>query len=404
MARKTDKREAGRADPGALVTAPGELEALAGRIRAAGRFGVDMEFRRERTYLAELELIQVAAPAEIAVVDPLAIGDLGPLLELVVDAETEVVLHAGRQDLEIVYELTGCPAQRVFDTQVAAALVGHGDQAPYDVLVRRVLGRKLPKLHTTSDWSRRPLSPEQLAYAVDDVRYLLELRDTLAARLEEAGRSVWAAEEMAYLEDPGTYQSDPDALCRSVKGHGRLEADQLACLRELASWRDDMARRRNLPRRWVVPDDVLVDVARRKPKRLADIEGLRRLPAKIREREGPAMLERVQHALELPPDEWPAPQAARRDEAGSAAAIDLLEVYLRQRADDTGVAVSYLGSRRELAALVRNVRGDDGLRSKLLDGWRRELVGDDLVEIASGRRALRFDPDAGRVVPSKPDG
>jgi len=383
-----------------MVTDDTALRAVCERLAGAGSFGMDMEFRREKTYLARLDLVQVASVDEVALVDPHADVDLQPLLDLIADPRVEVIVHSGRQDLEIAYELGGVIPANVFDTQIAGALVGFGEQVPYDRLLSSLVGKQIGKLETTSDWSRRPLTERQVSYAVDDVRYLPELRRKLGEELESRGRTEWAAEEMASLHDAATYDRDGSELWRSVSGSGRLKRRELAVLRELAIWREELARRRDLPRRWVLPDDVLLDIARRAPERVEDIETISRLPEKVLKREGAEIVARVRQALDTPQDTWPKPASGRED-PDVVAAADLLDMFLRIRAAETGVAQTYLATRKDLLAAVRSVRKGSGEQPPLLRGWRRELVGEDCVRIVQGEVSLRYDPDSGRVAVSR---
>ncbi len=387
--------------PWRMVVEPDDLAELCTDLRAAGRFGIDMEFSRERTYYATLELVQVASPDQLAIVDPLRIEDLSPLFDLVADPDVECVFHAGSQDLEIMYQAAEREPRRVFDTQIAAALVGFGDQTRYDILVRKMLNRKLSKHQSTTDWAKRPLSEEQVAYALDDVRYLLPLRDALAERLDKEGRSGWVAEEMQHLEQAATYIKDPESLLRGIKGFGKLDGEQLAILRELAVWRTELAQRRNQPIRWVVPDDVLLAIARRKPSKIEQLTELRRLSQKVAEREGAEILERVKRARSLPSDDRPQVRAFEAEDRVIDAVVELLDVWVRQRAHDTGVAASYLGTRKHITELVRAVRAGthESDPPELLRGWRRELVGDELVDLAEGRTGIAVDPSTGRVHP-----
>ncbi|HVE90808.1 MAG TPA: ribonuclease D [Actinomycetota bacterium] len=378
-----------------LVDSPKELSSLCESLRSAGCFALDMEFRRDKTYFARLDLVQVATPEFVAIIDPQKAGSLDPLWELIGDPAVEVVVHSGRQDLEILKEAGGPAPRNVFDTQVAASFLGFGDQVPYNRLLAAVLGRQILKLETTSDWSRRPLSEAQIEYAIDDVRDLPELRRQLGERLSEAGRAEWAAQEMTRLEQSAATSRDPATLWKLVAGSSRLRGRQMDVLRELAAWRESLARRRNLPRKWVVPDDVLVDIAKRMPRKLDDISSIQRLSSTVLEREGPAILECVTKASAAPAKEPSQPD--RRDPAVSAAA-DMLELLLRIRGEESGVATPLLGTRSEVLDVVRWVRGESQKRPPLLDGWRGEIVGGDLVALASGIRSLRFEPGSGKVV------
>lgn len=391
-----------------MISTERELADLCDRLRGRTTFGIDMEFQRERTFYARLQLVQIADDDELFLVDPLAVPDLGPLYDLVCDPAIETVVHAGGQDMEIVFQQGGRPPRNIFDTQIAAALIGVGDQPGYATLIDRFFDVRLSKTETQTDWSRRPLTEAQVAYALDDVRYLAELRRRLAQRLDTLGRASWAVEEMQHYEDPGTYVKDPRKLFMRVSRFRSLQRRGLAILRELAAWREAEAIRRDEPRGRIIADEVLVEIARRAPAKAADLSALRGLnPGEVR-RSGDGLLAAVRAALALPEAEWPVLAPPRAEDPDVALAGDLLEVFLRSRAREAEIAPSYLGTHADLAALVEHVRGrgnvdtlPDDERPALLAGWRRQLVGDDLVAIAAGRISLHVDPDNGRVAATR---
>jgi ribonuclease D len=381
-----------------IITRGQELGHLVGRLREGGVFALDTEFERERTYWPKLQLIQVGLPDENVIIDPLSRVDLGPLFELISDRSLEKVTHAGRQDAEIFFHRTGKPPANLYDTQIAAALVGLGDQMSYVHLVQRVLKVRLKKTERVTDWGRRPLSDAQVEYALDDVRYLLEVRRRLNERLETLGRSGWLREESSFYEDPGTYAQDPQMLWTRLSGRKGLDRGELAVLRELAAWREDEAARRDEPRGRVVPDDVLVELAARSPARIADLHPLRRLHPREIERSGQAILRAVKRGLNVPESEFPEPPRAHRDDPDSALIVDLMAVLLRKRARENRVAASYFGNQRALSELGEWLSGPrTEPRPRLLTGWRGELVGEELVSLYEGKTRLGVDPEARRV-------
>lgn len=391
-----------------MATTTKQVAEVCRLAREAGAFSLDVEFRRERTYHARVDLIQLAIDGQTTIVDPIAGADPMEIWELVADDAVEVVVHSGRQDLEIAFDQTSKPPTRIFDTQIAAAMVGFGDQIAYDRLLESVVGIRVNKLETTSDWSRRPLSDRQVSYAIDDVRYLPQLRVSLGAMLERASRTEWAMEEMGYLSLPETYRPPLDELWRGVSGTQKLRSRaELAALRALTAWRELEARTRDLPRKWVVPDDVLVDVARRRPRVLDDIQSLGRLSEKVLVRHGAAMVEAVKEALDTPEDTWPI-RTSTDDSAAVSALADLLDLYLRVRARDAGVAAPRMGNKKDVLAVARYLldgKGASAANGKLdaaldgdpevpllLRGWRRDVIGEELVSVATGEASLRFDP------------
>jgi ribonuclease D len=387
-----------------FVSTPKALEETADRLRKAGVFAMDTEFMREGKYRPHLCLLQIAAADFAAVVDPFEVPNLEPFVVLLRDPEVEVVLHAGMQDMQIFFDGTGKAPRRIFDTQIAAAFAGYGDKVGFGALVKQILGVDLTKTETFTDWSRRPLSPEQMEYAVDDVLHLLPMRDALVQELREAGREAWAAEDLARYEDASYYRTDFHNLYLNVGGLERLARKDLAVLRELAAWREQEAQRLNRPRQHIVHDVALVEIARRAPETLDALRGMRGVHPQLALRSGEEILRRVRKGRKLPQEQWPPdlPRPAR--EAHEALVVDLLETYLRVRAPDLKIGAGCIASRKDLAELVRAALSGDlaGADLPLLKGWRRELVGNDLLEFLQGRATLGFDPPSRRVVIDRP--
>jgi ribonuclease D len=347
--------------------------------------------------------VQIATRSDARIVDPLAReADLRPIEDLVADQAVEIVLHSGGQDLEILYRRTRRLPRNVFDTQIAAALLGMGEQLAYGALVESVLGVKLEKLETLTDWTRRPLSPGQIEYALDDVRYLLPLRDELRRRLEAKGRLTWLAEETAFYEQIETYEPNTREAWRRITRTRSLEGRGLAILRELAEWREDTAREQDEPRFRLSPDDVLVEIARRAPHRVQDLALIRGLHPNVLGRYGNEIVAAVVRGEAVPEKDWPEMQTGRYEDPEGSVTLDLLEVFLRRRALEAEIAPSYLGNRRDLIELVKYFRSGATGEPKpaLLTGWRHDLAGADLESAIAGRTMLHIDPESGRVVVS----
>lgn len=379
-----------------MIETPEALADLCRRLSDRPAFGIDMEFQRERTYFARLFLVQVCDEDDLFLIDPIAVRDLTPLYRLIGDPNIETIVHAGGQDMEIVYQQAGFVPRNIFDTQIGAALIGVGDQPGYATLIDRFFGVRLGKTETVTDWSRRPLSDAQVAYALDDVRYLAELRRRVGQRLLELGRETWALEEMRHYEERETYERDPSRLYFRVSRWRSLQRKGLAILRALAVWREEEAIRRDEPRGRIIADEVLVEIARRAPARLVDLQALRGLHPSEARRSGEAVLATVKAALATPESSWPEVSPPREDATDLSLVVDLLEVLLRARAREVEIAPSYLGTRSDLAELVDYLRGGAdtaGATPHLLSGWRRALVGEDLVALAGGRSRLRVRPD-----------
>ena len=379
-----------------------ELERTVSRLRGHGSFGLDMEFQRERTFRPRLQLVQVSLPDEPLLIDPLALPDLDPLWDLVADPDIETIVHAGAQDMEIVFVRSGLLPRNVFDTQIAAALMGLGDQIGYANLISRMLHKRLKKGETVTDWAIRPLSPGQIEYALDDVRYLHEIRARLWARLKELGREGWLREEVEHYGHQGTYERDPETMWMRISRMRSLDRRGLTILRELAIWREEEAARRDEPRGRIVADETLVEIARRAPKRPEDMKPLRTLHPRELARSGPALVAAVAQGLARPESTWPELEPVKAEDERFSISVDLLEVVLRARALENEIAPSYLGTRADIAQLIHSTLekqrgGDEEPAPQLLAGWRRDLIGDELVAFLEGRASLRIDEATGFV-------
>jgi ribonuclease D len=362
----------------ALIESDEGLDAFCAAVRGAPFLTLDTEFVRVRTYYPELCLIQVAAPGRLACIDPLALGSLAPLLALLHDPATLKVMHAARQDLELFYLHDGRLPGPLFDTQIAAALLGFDEQVGYGRLVESLLGITLEKAHTRTDWAERPLSAEQLAYAAEDVSHLVALHERLRGQLTARGRLEWLLEDSAALLDPALYRIVPEDMWQRIKGHANLRArEQRAALALLAAWREREAMARNRPRQWVLRDAALLAIARMLPADRSRLARIPDLPRPLLERCAPVLLELVGQAHEADAREL-AHEAA---EPADPERLDALAAFVRERAAQYGLSQSVLAPRRELARLLRGERD-----LALARGWRAELIGRALLDLA-GRRA-----------------
>ena len=376
------------------------LRHLCKQAQREGRLAIDLEFIRENTYAPQLALIQVAVSDTCAIVDPLTVQDLSPLLEILTDTEILKVLHAAGQDIEVLHWHAGIIAVPIFDTQVAASLVGLGEQLSYGRLVDALLGVSLTKGESYSDWLRRPLLPSQTKYALDDVRYLLPMQDRLSKRLSDMGRASWAADECRKFSNPALYERDPQTLYRRIRNGKNLASQGLAVLRELAIWRDEEARQRNRPVGRVLSNEVLVDLARRTPQTQDDLQRLRGLPQREFERSAEALLAAVQRGLAVPEVDQPQPEnREHRLTPTEEMIVKFLDTSLKALSQREKLPPSFIGNRSDLETLVRRYRKDrlttEG--SPMLDGWRGELVGKDLLAILEGRLGLHLHPKSGKV-------
>jgi ribonuclease D len=374
-----------------VVTTDEELSKIVDAARDSGRFGLDTEFLRERTYRARLCLVQVATGDVIALIDPLAAVDLAPLAELVGESSIEVVVHAGRQDLDILYDLFGVTPCNVFDVQLAAGFAGYGSSLPYGRLVEATTGTALTKGESYTDWCRRPLTAAQLSYAADDVRFLLPVADRLADRVEHQGRTEWVAEEMAHFEDPQSYGVRPEDAWRRVSGRGTLSGRQTAVLRELAGWRERAAARRDLPRNWIIKDPSLIEIARRQPESISALKSIRGVNAKEAERSGRGLLDAIELGRRAPVSNGAGPVWPRDVVARARMTLGLADAVARARCERAGIAIELVVTRPEMESVLSEVfaRRLEESRHRLLQGWRRELVGETVLALARGELALR---------------
>jgi ribonuclease D len=379
-----------RALAGAVVIAE-----LAAQARAQGRLAIDTEFVSERRYQALLCLVQVAVPDPAApdgvrteVLDPLGDEpfDPAPLAAVLADPAVEVLVHAGRQDVALLRRSWGAEVHNVFDTQVAAGFLGLGNQEGYEALVRKLLNVSLKGSEGFTKWERRPLTPQQLSYAGDDARMLLALAAEIERRLEGRGRLEWAREECRALEQMSD-ERDPAEVYERLPRLGRLDERSRAVARELVEWREASARAMDRPGGYVLPDQALVELARRAPKSREALEQIRGLPQQTLHRRPDELLEAIERGRrrEAPP---PPPEPPARD-ARDAPLVSLAQALVRHRSQESDVAVELIATQAELAALVgAHRRGVDGSDLRVSQGWRRTLVGDELEQLLAGRRSL----------------
>lgn len=288
-----------------FVTTQAQLEELAVELEGSRVLAIDTEFMREKTYYAKLCLLQLNNGTVSALVDPLAVSDLSPLVPILTDENCVKIFHAGTQDIAILYHETGITPSPVFDTQVAASLLGHPLQVGYGPLVRSVCDVKLAKADSYTDWFKRPLTNSQVKYALDDVVYLPRVYERLRDELAEKGRLTWCEHDFVTLADPASYDVDPRETWRRVKRISSLSRGQLAVAREVAAWRESEAQRRNLPRKWVLPDEAVVEIARKAPKTREALFEVRGLANKLSGRDVNHILEAVSRGKEMPQAQWP---------------------------------------------------------------------------------------------------
>jgi len=368
-----------------LVVRNEQLEAVVADLQSCDFITLDTEFMRETTYWPQLCLLQIATADDLWLIDPLAEIDLAPLwATLTGDDAPLVVLHAAEQDLELIHLACGRLPPRLFDTQIAATLLGQGEQIGYANLVEQLLGQRLEKSQSRTDWCRRPLSARQLDYAADDVRYLYRLYPKMRAMLTERDRLDWLDADFQALSDPGRFQADPDRLWLRVRGQQRVRGNGLAILQTLAAWRETEARAQNRPRRWVLPDDLMVDLARHPPGNTNEMTERRGWPKGLNHANQQAVLDRIQAARELPKSAWPERPEFKRPSPTEDATLTVLQTAARLIAQQQDIAPSLLATSDDLLRFLR----DPDAPQALNQGWRRHLAGTPLRAVLRGEMLM----------------
>jgi ribonuclease D len=347
------------------------LDALPDDLVECGLIGVDTEFMREKTFFAQLCLVQVATTDEVYFADPLKEADLEPFWANVMDKTW--VLHSGRQDIEVVSQTAGRMPTAIFDTQVAAGLLGMAPQLGYAGLARELFDVEMAKSHTRADWTRRPLQDSLLHYAAEDVEYLLPAYDALAEALDRKGRLGWAEEDSASLLDPALYSSDPELAIARLKGARNLRGRARSAAERLAAWREEEALRRNRPRQWIARDTVLMELATKRPKNQAELAAIDGLPPKLVQRAGKQLLKAISAANGDRNDYRP-PSAP---DEGQKASLREMQALVAAAAADLDVAPETVASKKELSALIIT----DNRDTRLFRGWRQELIGNGLLDL-----------------------
>ena len=381
------------------------LSGFVERVRATGRFGIDTEFVGEGRYRTLLCVIQIVVSddegLEVVVLDALDESTgLAPLAELLSNPEIEVVVHAGRQDIALLRRCANTEVNRIFDTQVAAGFAGLSAQAGYDTLLREVLGVRVQKTASYTRWDRRPLDAEQLAYAREDVLHLLDLAEELERSLGDNGRIEWALEECRFLETVSDVR-DPDTIFTRLPRVNSLSPSARAIARELVAWREEVAERQDRPATTVLNDAALVELAKRAPRTAEQLEQVRGVnPGSLRRR-GVDLLATIARGTDRPP----IPVETERHDPSTpldGPQIALAEALVRARALEAGLAYELIAARADLSAIVSSVRSGNREPSvRTLDGWRRELVGSELIAMLRGERSLAVGP-GGRLAITEP--
>lgn len=366
----------------AVITEQDALASLVAELSHAPWIAVDTEFLRERNYYAQLCLIQIGTPDLAVCIDPLALSDLSPLRDLFTNPNITKVFHAAFQDMEILLQATGAVPQPVFDTQIAAALLGHADQIGYARLVEAMLGVQLEKAHSRSDWSHRPLKSQEIEYAADDVRYLAQLYPQMREQLEQRNRLAWLSPEFEAMTDPARYRTEPEQAWRRVKGWKRLKPGQQQALAPLAAWREQQAMSADRPRGWIVKDEILLDMARRRPNNEEAMASIRGMPESLVKKHGRMLTGLIEEANKRPAEPLaPLPERLAPEQEPM---VDMLMAALKLRAAEVDISPGALATRKDLEQLIL---GREDIN--LLQGWRAQAIGHTLLALLRGENALR---------------
>ncbi|GAV20270.1 ribonuclease D [Mariprofundus micogutta] len=374
-----------------------ELEKAAEAMAACKVLCVDTEFHRESTYYPEFALLQIYGNGQCWIIDPIKLPDLKPVWDLMGNPDILKVFHAAHQDVEIILKESGNMPLPLFDTQVAAALLGYGQQVGFGNLVQRVTKKLLPKGESFTDWKARPLTPKQLTYAADDVIWLMPVFQHLQERLEATGRTSWLQEEQTRLSDKNTYDNDESEIFWRVKGGSKLKGKHLSALRELAAWRERGAKSRNIPRRRMMADEPLVEIARRDTLSRETMQRMRGINDGFIKRFGAEVTAAWQKGIEASEDTWPKMAPRRHNTRGTDLRLEMLDTLVRLKAEEGEIASAILANKSDLSELASwgyRCKGDTP-ELACLHGWRYELVGHDLIRLLRGEICLHINPQTG---------
>ena len=361
------------------IDTPDALRLFSEQISGADWIALDTEFLREKTYYPKLCLIQIATTGVVACIDPIALDDLSPLLDVIFDTRITKVMHAARQDLELLYNIRGSVPVPVFDTQISALLLGYPDQIGYGNLVKETLGVSLEKKHTRADWSLRPLSKDQIQYAADDVVYLVAVYQQLLEKLNGLQRLEWLNGDFERLTSTELYKNDPEKAWLKVKGGKRLKGTSLSVLQTFAAWREKTAQKKNIPKGWLMRDDVLIDLARLQPDSIPSLGTIRGIGEGLVKRNGDYLLGLIEDAKKKQPQPLADREFRQRLSPSQDALVDVMMAVVRISAENNSLNPAVLATRKHLEKLL--VGETD---SSLMQGWRKELIGDQLQALLNG--------------------
>jgi len=377
------------------IKKPEQLDDLCRRIENAPWIAVDTEFLREKTYYPKFCLLQLATPEWVACVDPIALPNLTALFDAIYNPAVIKVFHSCRQDLEIFYQLTGKLPTPIFDTQIAAPLLGFQDNAGYGLLVSSFLNINLNKAHTRADWSCRPLSIDEIQYAADDVIYLCEIYQKMVAQLTELGRIDWLLDDFMALENPDQYETTPENAWLRVKGKNKFSGKQLSIIQTVSHWREAAAQKENRPKNWLLRDELLFDLAKMQPETIEALSKIRGLTDRVLNYYGKelcGLIKAAKNTLPIPMPEYT--KSISGKDPQQEAIIDILFALVRIRAEENLLNSTILATRSDLEVLICG-NDDDCL---LLRGWRFSMVGNELQQLLRGELHLKIEGGDLRVI------
>ena len=360
------------------------LEAFCENIQSCQFCALDTEFIREKTYFPLLALIQLATETHQACIDPIAVTDFSPLVKLFNNPQMIKILHAPSQDLELFFQQFDALPSPIFDTQLAAAVLGYANQIGYADLVNRICKVQLEKKYTRADWSKRPLSEGELDYAMDDVRYLIEIYQTMKDDLERLGRWSWLEADMINLSEKSNYELDVTSMWKKLKGVNRLKGAGLNNADQLCRWREARAIKSNRPKRWIMKDEDIVDIARFKPKSHHDLNQIGNLGSEFIRKNGDELLAVLEQAAKIDPAEYPVMPDYTRLNSDQQAISDCLMAICRVVVEKNQIALASVTSKKEIDGLVAGETD-----SKISRGWRYEMIGKHLIQFLNGDVSLR---------------
>lgn len=363
-----------------------KLESFCNEFSNSDWLAIDTEFLREKTYYPKFCLLQIANLSRVACIDPIVLSDLEPLFDLLYDPAITKIFHAGRQDLEIFHNLKGSLPKPIFDTQIAAPLLGYSEQMGYANLVYEMLGIRLGKTHTRTDWSQRPLSREQLRYASDDVVYLAQIYPKMKKKLTALNRMDWLIDDFCELTQPKLYINPPEQAWHRIRGAKKLSSKALMALKHLAKWREDIACREDLPRSWIIKDELLINLARMQPKNQHQLKSLRGIHEKTIRKYGDIILKTIETSENQSIEPVISNDQTPKKTAQQDALINFLMGIVHQRAIEHSLNPGVLAPKKDLERLVFGMGN-----SRILEGWRKKIVGLELSAILNGEQTIHIE-------------